>query len=88
MKQFLNLTSRVINKRHIVEIVKNPGKFQICLTSHSVDGYVMVGSGRLSTEQYVIEICEKTNKPDYDIVNGFITSPSNDYYTHTCVTCL
>jgi hypothetical protein len=43
----LNLTSRVINKKHIVEIVKNPGKFQICLTNHVVDGYIMVGSGRL-----------------------------------------
>jgi|LakMenE01Jun11ns_1017448.scaffolds.fasta_scaffold8063868_1 hypothetical protein len=84
----LNLTSRVINKRHIVEIVKNHGKFQICLTNHVVDGYIMVGSGRLTVTQNMIEICEKTNKPDYDIVNRFITSPSNDYYTHACVTCL
>jgi hypothetical protein len=80
----LNLTSRVINKRHIIEIVKNPGKFQIYMTNNHIDGYIMFGSSRLTVTQNMIEICEKTNKPDYDIVNRFIASPSNDYYTHMC----
>lgn len=57
MRQFLNLSSIVINKLHITEIVKRPGKYYIYMTNSSVDGFMLCASGRLSTTYNIIEIC-------------------------------
>ena len=35
MKQFINLTSLILNKSHIIEIIKQPNKYFIHMSNYS-----------------------------------------------------
>jgi hypothetical protein len=59
MKHFINLTSRVINKLHIVKIVKRPNRYEIHMSNNSISGFLLFLSGNLKTDHNIIEICEK-----------------------------
>lgn len=72
MKQFINLTYQVINKSHITEILKLPGKYHIYRTNNSFSGLFVAGTGLISTDYTKIEICENKNKKDYDTITNFI----------------
>ena len=72
--KFINLTTRVINKLYIVEIIKTPNKYYIHMKNNRVDGFFFLSSGSISTEDNIITICEKNNKPDYDIITKLIKS--------------
>ena len=37
MKHFINLTSRVINKLHIIEIIKKPNKYEIHMNTNDIN---------------------------------------------------
>ena len=45
MKHFINLTSRVINKSHIIEIMKEPNKYYLHMSNTSINGFVLVSTG-------------------------------------------
>ena len=72
MKHFINLTSRVINKLHIVEIVKQPNKYEIHMSNNSIHGSFFFASGGLETDHNIIEICEKKDKQDYETITALI----------------
>jgi len=72
MKHFINLTSRIINKQHIIEIVKSPSKYYIYMSNNNLSGFTLFSVGSLSTNYNSIEICEKNNKQDYDIITDLI----------------
>ena len=72
MKHFINLTSRVINKLHIVQIVKQPNKYYIHISKNESYAFFAFGSGFLDSYDNVIEICEKKNKQDYDKITSEI----------------
>jgi hypothetical protein len=72
MKHFIKLTSRVINKLHIIEIIKKPPKYYIHMTNNSINGYILGASGHIGTKHNVIEICEKNNKQDYDTITDLV----------------
>ena len=72
MKQFINLTSRVINKLYISEITKSPGKYYIHMNKNSFAGVIIFGFGHISGHYTIHEICEKEHKQDYDIITEFI----------------
>jgi hypothetical protein len=73
MKQFIKLTSRIINRSHIIEIIKQPNKYLIYTSNNYISGHFIIGNGDIHTKQYIIEICEKRNKLDYiaitDVMN-------------------
>lgn len=69
---FINLTTRVLNKLHIVEIIKEPGKYSIHMSNNSINGFLFLSSGGLSTNNNIIEIYEKYHKEDYDILSNLI----------------
>lgn len=69
---FIHLTTRVINKLHIIEIVKKPNKYEIHMTPNKIDGVLFCGSGFVSTNSNIIKICENINKDDYDIVTDLL----------------
>jgi hypothetical protein len=76
MKQFINLSSIVLNKLHITEIAKTPGKYSIYMSNRSVNG-TFIGSfiflyGTIHTDHNVIEICETTHQQDYNTVTEWI----------------
>lgn len=72
MNYFINLTSRVINKLHIIEITKQPSKYYISITNNYISGFMLCSFGTLSSNNGIIEICEKKNKQDYDTITEFI----------------
>ena len=72
MKNFINLTSRVINKIHIIEIIKKPNKYQIHMTNNSIDGFFLFATGGLDTNHNIIEICNKKDKQDYETITDLI----------------
>jgi hypothetical protein len=72
MKHFINLTSCVINKLHIVEIIKKQNMYRIYMNKSRFDGFMLFSSGSVSSTQNIIEICQKNNKEDYDIISNFI----------------
>lgn len=71
MSLFIHLSSRVINKLHIVEIIKNPSKYLIHM-SNSCDGYLIVGGGAVHSRSNIIEICKTKNRQDYDNITNWI----------------
>ncbi len=78
MKHFINLSSRVINKLHIIEIIKQPNKYRIYMTNSSLHGSFFFASGGLETNYNIIEICEKKDKQDYETITELIKT-ANSY---------
>jgi len=72
MKQFINLTTRVINKSHIIEIVKHQNKYEIHMSNNNITGVILFASGSLGTRHNIIEICNKKDKQDYEIITELI----------------
>jgi hypothetical protein len=73
MNNFINLTSRVINKYYIVEIIKKPDKYIIYMNYANFSGNIIFGSGYVATNYDTIEICKKKNTADYTTITNFIT---------------
>jgi len=72
MKHFINLTSTVINKLHIIEIIKHPNRYHIHMSNSRVNGFLFVIAGILDTDKNIITICEKKDKQDYDTITDLI----------------
>jgi len=75
MKHFINLTSRVINKLHIIEIIKHPNKYIIHMSNNTIDGFLFFTTGSLHTIPNIIEICNINNKRDYETITELLKSP-------------
>jgi hypothetical protein len=73
MKHFINLSSCVINKLHIVEIVKKPSNYTIYMSYQKFTGFM----GLFTSERYIYNVCEKINKEDYDIITNWIKTIKN-----------
>ena len=74
MKHFINLSSRVINKLHIIEIIKQPNLYEIHMNNRRTDGFFIFASGALETENNIIKICKNKDKHDYDAITDLIKS--------------
>lgn len=72
MAHFINLTSRVINKLHIVEIIKKPSKYYIYMSDISIDGLQLFPFGGIKSKPNIIEICENDNKEDFIHITKWI----------------
>lgn len=69
MSHFIKLQAILINKLHIIQIIKQPKNiYHIHMTNKIIDGFVL---GDLFTEPNIIKIDETHNKIDYDIVSNF-----------------
>lgn len=76
MKNFINLTTRVINKLHIIEIIKKPNNYEIFMSNNSINGFWLFSSGNLGTNHNIIQICEKKDKQDYETITDLIKQAS------------
>ena len=72
MSRFIKLSQCVVNTKYISHIVINPSKFQIKMTIYDLNGQLFFGTGGLSNTNYILDIDEKTNPGDYQIVNQWI----------------
>jgi len=74
MKQFISLTSRILNKLHIIEIRKTPNKYFIHMSNNNTNGLILCGSG-VTTKCNIIEICELNHNRDYNIITDALNEP-------------
>ena len=72
MKHFLNLSSRAINRRHIIEIVKRPYEYEILLNCATINGVVLFSNGGITTLYNTITVSSQSNKKDYDKISRWI----------------
>jgi len=76
MKQFINLSSTVINKLHIAEITRSPQKYRIYMSYNNFRGALFFSSGFVSSIYNIVEVCEQKNPNDYKKITDFIMSDS------------
>ena len=81
MNNFIKLSSSVINKSHIIEIIHKPAidvihkssKYYLYMSNNIINGFFFNTTGTgVSANTNVIKICEKYDKQDYDIITNFI----------------
>ena len=72
MKHFINLTGCVINKLHIIDIIKTPNKYCIHLANNSLSGQFLFSCGYITPYKTTLEVCKTKDKADYDTITEFI----------------
>ena len=72
MKNFIKLTSLILNKSHIIEIIKQPNKYFIHMSNYRLYGELVIANGSVSTTQNIIEICEQNHNRDYNIITDVL----------------
>lgn len=72
MTNFIKLSSMVINKLHITQIIQEQNKYHVFLTRQYNRGFMIWGSGAFTSQFTMIEICETKHKQDYNIITEFI----------------
>jgi len=72
MKQFIKLSTRLINKAHIIGITKAPQRYIIEMTNSERGGWYLFGVGYWWSNTNLISICETHNKQDYEIIKKYI----------------
>ncbi len=72
MSQFLKLSKIVINTNHIRNIDILASKYIIKLSTPNISGYVLAGSGKFDLNFPTINVCEKEDNEDYNIVKKWI----------------
>jgi hypothetical protein len=72
MASFLKLSKICINTNHIRNINIKPSNYEIKLSNPNIEGFILTGSGKIDTNYPTINICEKENNTDYNIVKKWI----------------
>ena len=69
MNHFIKLTRHVINKSHIVQIVKSPDTYHIYMINcNRIDGFFAGIIGWVHTDIHLIEISQEKHSVDYHIL--------------------
>lgn len=73
MNKFIRLSTRIVNPRHIEQIVLSADKYMIYMSNRDIDGFFIFGSGGVNTtDGNYIKVCKKTSPVDYDIIGKLI----------------
>ena len=77
MSSFMKLSTIVLNTSQIRKIYMYENKYIIELLSNKMSGYMFYGSGFVSEEKDIVEVCKKNNESDHRIVSDWISCLSN-----------
>jgi len=72
MKRFIKLKNLVINTTKISKIQTFPNKYYLHMDGDNLKGWLFYGSGVITANNDVIEICKNTNPGDYQIIEKWI----------------
>lgn len=72
MSKFLKLSSRIINTNYINEIIVTNKKYYINILNFKVNGFFLVGSGGINSDNDEIVVCSEKNPSDFKIVSEWI----------------
>jgi hypothetical protein len=78
MKQFIKLTSLIINKNYIKAIEIHPNKYNIYMMENNINGTLLLGSGGFTSDEHKIEVCAKEKPKEYKIITDWITINSHE----------
>ena len=82
MANFLKLSKICINTNHIRSINILQSKYEINLSIPNIEGFILAGSGNIKLDYPTINICEKGNNADYNVIKKWISIEdyNNKYY--------
>jgi len=69
---FIRFSNQLINVAWIRQIVINPNKYAIHCNTPSYNGFMLAGSGLISSEPSVIIIDKEQNTNDYEVMTRWI----------------
>ena len=72
MSRFLKLSKCVINTQLIRYVLIEPAKYEFKLMSGELDGFWMLGSGRIQTDNSRLIVSEKDSPADFKQVTEWI----------------
>ena len=72
MSSFLKLSKIIINTNHIRNINILQSKYEINFTIPIIEGFILLGSGNINTNYYTLNVCEKENNEDYNVIKKWI----------------
>jgi hypothetical protein len=75
MSRFLKLSKCVINTQLIRYVLIEPAKYEFKLMSGELDGFWMLGSGRIQTDNSHLIVSEKDSPDDFKQVTEWIKEP-------------
>ena len=73
MANFLKLSKIIINTNHIRNINILQSKYEINLSIPNFEGFILAGSGNIKLDYPTINICEKENNADYNVIKKWIS---------------
>ena len=73
MASFLRLSKICINTNHIRNINILQSKYEIKLSIPNIEGFILFGSGNIDTNYHTIDIYEKENNADYNVIKKWIS---------------
>ena len=74
MRQYLKLSSTLINMNHVVKITNSNNKYHIYMHNTDLNGWMICSSGVVASRDNMIVVCEKEEKKDYDIISKWMTN--------------
>jgi len=74
MKQFIKLTSLIINKNLITSVFIKSNKYYIYTIENNINGFMLLGTGGSSSSPEKIVICGEKSPEDYKIISKWIDS--------------
>jgi hypothetical protein len=74
MTNFLKFTACILNTKFITRILIEPQKYVVYLDSSQFEGYTLLGSGSVRTENLRMDICEVESPKDYKTISNWIES--------------
>jgi hypothetical protein len=74
MVNFLKLTGVIINTKFITQILIKPHKYVFYLNNGHFNGFTLLGSGNINTENLIMDVCQVENPEDYKIVSDWVTN--------------
>jgi|688.fasta_scaffold1887428_1 hypothetical protein len=72
MASFLKLSKIIINTNHIRNINIKPSNYEIKFATPNMDGFTIFGSGHIELDYPTINVCQKENNEDYNVVKKWI----------------
>jgi len=71
---FIRFRNQMINVQYIRKIMIEPTTYRVYYNQPTHFGFILAGSGFLSSENHVIVIDKEKNKHDYDVLQKWIST--------------
>ena len=79
MVRFIKLMNLLVNTSQIIKIKSCQNKYYIHMNNNkNINGFIIISVGALNTTDNIIEVCEKEDPVDYQIITQWIYKIQNN----------